>query len=102
MPGPAFHFEILRLTIEALGAGTAADKTKAKIMTDHPNHARLGALGPDFLRYRPVETAALDTLINTPDLSMLSADDQKTLAQQVFPNPEMALYGVLYRVLVPH
>src|SRR5262249_25134692 len=102
MPGPAFHLEVLNLAIKRLSTGSAADRAKAKILTDHPNHARFGALGPDFLRYRPVPTEALDTLINTPDLSTLSSAEKTTLAKQVEPNPEMALYGVLYRMLVPH
>src|SRR5262245_54068156 len=102
MPGPAFHLEVLRLAIQTLAGGSTADKAKAKVMTDNPAFAQLGSLGPDILRYKPVATEALDTLVNTKDLTTLAPADLAKLALQVAPNPEMALYGVLYRVLVPH
>lgn len=101
MPGPAFHLHVLDLVIDALAAGSPDDAALADLMKREGAHARLGALGPDLLRYRPVPAAALDTLINTPDLTTLTPDEQKALAQQVVPNPEMAVYGLLYRLLVP-
>ncbi len=100
MPGPAFHFKVLDLAVAQLGGSGAADAAKAQVMKDHPTFARLGALGPDLLRHTPVDTKALDTLTQK-DLKTLSQDELKALALQVHPSPAMAVYGVLFRVLVP-
>ena len=102
MPGPAFHLEVLRLAIEALDAGSAADRDQARIMRDNLPFARLGALGPDLLRHRPVPTAALDTIVATADLAALSPPDREALGLQIVPNPEMAVLGAAFRLLVPH
>jgi hypothetical protein len=102
MPGTVFHIELLQAYITNLENGSAEDVAKARIMRDHPAYANLGALGPDILRYRPARKAAIDTLANTTDLNTLDQNAQQALAQQIVPNPEMAPYGVAYRLLVPH
>jgi hypothetical protein len=102
MPGTAFHLEVLRLSEQRLAAGGAADRVRAQLLADHPAHARLGAVGPDLLRGRPVPVAAIDRLMSTPDLAALSDTEKRDLYGQIAPNPEMAFFGVLYRALVPH
>jgi len=101
MPGAAFHLVLLDLTIDALKGGSADDQAIATIMSDNHTSAALGALGTEMLRYRPVDSAAIDTIEQTQDLSMLSQQDQETLIQQIFPNPEMAPYATAYRQIVP-
>lgn len=101
VPGPAFHLQVFELVVGALAAGSPGDVALSDLLKTHSAHARLGALGPDLLRYRPVPVAALDTIINTDDISTLTPDEQKALAEQILPNPEMAIYGLLYRLLVP-
>ena len=100
MPGPAFHFEVLDLAAKQLAGGGAADAAKAKVLTDHREYAHLGALGPDILRYMPVDTKAIDTLTQK-DVKALTPAELKALALQVQPSPVMSLYGVLFRLLVP-
>ncbi|PHR62032.1 MAG: hypothetical protein COA47_04890 [Robiginitomaculum sp.] len=101
MPGPAYHLVILDKTIESLSVSSAEDQATAKIMKDNLAFARLGALGPDFLRYRPVEGDAIEKILETDDLSTLSEDEKKDLGRQLYYNPEMAPYATAFRVIVP-
>ena len=102
MPGPAFHLQLLELTIRSLEAGSASDKAKAQAMRANMGHAQLGALGPDLLRGQAVTPDVLDAFVAVTDWSALDAATAKTLLQKSHPNPEMTLYGLLYRVLQPH
>ncbi len=52
MPGPAFHFTVLKKTIDEL---IADGDSRGKIMSDHSNYAYLGAFGPDLLMHNFID-----------------------------------------------
>lgn len=96
MAGPAFYFQALRRTIDALQAGSAADQARAAVLQTHSAWAHLGALGPDLLRYTLPDAALFDS-INAPGGFMSLSADEKV---QISRRPLMVCYGMLYRNLV--
>lgn len=95
MAGPAFYFQVLEQATAALAGGSAADKDRAQLLNDHAAFAHLGALGPDLLRYVPVDPALLDR-IDAAGVLGLGTDDQL----EVVRHPLMVAYGMLYRKIV--
>jgi hypothetical protein len=94
MPGVAFHFEVVKQITDAL---LASDPAKGKMLDQHPEFARLGALGPDLFKFIPVEAELLDAIteegvdgLGTPQLL------------EMVRSPMMVCYAMLFRnVVVP-
>ena len=95
MAGPAYYLQVLDLAVAELQHGSAADQAKAALLQAHPAHARLGALGPDLLRYTTLDPALLDK-VAAAGVAGLSPEEKL----QVQRAPLMLCYGSVFRDLV--
>jgi hypothetical protein len=100
MPNLAFHLEVLNQAIKQLVTDGDA---RGALMAQHKKFAALGAMGPDLLRYVPINQGladALDQLMSQPLVQgqILPLTDQQLIA--VSRNPLGAIYSVLFRQLV--
>lgn len=95
MPGIPFHFQVLERTIAAL---EAAGDPRAKPMREHPAWARLGALGPDLLRYAFIEDRDLlkkveEILAGTATVDTLPTVEQLELHRKLLMIGYRSLFG---------
>lgn len=106
MPGPAFHFEVLDQTIINLGSDD-----RGKLMEKYKSYARLGALGPDLLRYIPAGQELLDkfvtqgpnliqTIIDTRNEKEFLGPTEIEIFGEFRQHSLMFVYGYLFRKVV--
>jgi hypothetical protein len=96
MPNLAFHIKVLDQMRQGLPANVQA------VLSNNPQFAVLGAMGPDLLRYRPVSrdlAAALAGLVRKNPVGKLT-DLPSNLLQELFVKPFGGVYALLFNVLV--